>query len=620
MPPKRIAIKNHHSEILLIHRRTIFALGMMGILILILIARLFYLQIVKHDLYTTLSQKNWLDLAPVEPTRGLIYDRNGVLLAENVPVFSLDVIPYKVHNLPQMIAEIGKIIPLSDTDLNQFQKQFKEHRRFEEIPLKLKLSEKDLATFSENQYRFPGVIIKARLLRSYPYGKSLSHILGYVGRINAEELDEIDPVNYSASNYIGKLGIEKFYEDELHGKVGYQQVENDANGAATRVLNHIKTVPGENLYLTIDLNLQLAAEQALAGHRGAVVAIQPSTGQILAMVSAPSFDPNLFVAGISNKDYQTLQSSPDKPLYNRAIRGVYPFASTIKPYLALQGLSTGIANPEFKIFDPGWYDLPNSEHTFYCMHKHGSVNLNKAITCSCDTYFYDLAYKLGIDRMDAILKQFGFGDVTGVDINDELPGVVASPSWKRSVKGVPWFPGDTINSGIGQGFMQATPLQLASAVSTLANRGARFTPYFLYAEQQAGKPSVVQAPTPLPSVTLSNPKYWDIVITAMQNVVTSPLGTGYRFGKNLSYTAAAKTGTAQVYSKKHTGRDEENDHDQLNIAERLRDHRLFIAFAPVDHPQIAIGVITENSAMAVDVARKVMDYYLMPKPAGEKTP
>lgn len=616
MQQKRIAIKNHLEEIRLINNRVIVTLIVIGVLICILFLRLFYLQVVKHDLYTTLSKKNWLDLVPVEPTRGLIYDRNGILLVDNIPVFSLDVIPYKIQNMPQTLSGIEKIISLSDIELVQFQKQLKEHRRFQEIPLKLRLTETDLARFAENQYRFPGVIVKARLIRFYPYGKTLTPILGYMARINTQELNEIDPINYSASNYIGKLGIEKYYEEELHGKVGYQQVENDASGEAARVLKQIKPMPGEALYLTVDVNLQLIAEQALDNHRGALIAIQPSTGQILAMVSEPSYDPNLFVAGISNEAYQALQNSPDKPLYNRATRGLYPLASTIKPYLALEALNSDVTTIDNTLFDPGWFQLKNSSRIFHDKKHdgHGTVNLPKAIMVSCDTYFYDLANKMGIKRIDKILNQFGFGETTGIDINDELPGIVASPDWKRRVKGVAWYPGDTISSGIGQGFMQATPLQLAAAVSTLANRGTRFAPYFLLSEQEPGHPAVAQQPVSLSPVILKDDYYWDVVINAMQHVVNSPEGTAYRrFGQNFSYTVAGKTGTAQVYSIKQNAHGEQEDFEENNIPERLRDHSLFVAFAPVDHPKIAIAVIAENSIVAVSAARKVLDYYLSAK-------
>ncbi len=612
---QRIAIKNHIQEIQLITQRCITVFMMMMILIGLLIARLAYLQLVNHTLYTTLSKKNWLDLTPIEPTRGLIYDRNGILLAENIPIFSLDVIPNKITYFPHMLAEIGKIIPLSDNDISQFQKQLKQHRRFDEITLKLRLTEAEVARFSENQYRFPGLLVKARLIRHYPLANSLSHVLGYVGRINTDELRHINPTNYSATHYIGKLGIEKFYEDQLHGTVGYEQAENDASGQAIRILNKIKPIPGKNLHLTLDSKLQLAAEQALSGHRGAIVAIQPKTGDLLALVSEPSYDPTVFVDGMSNEDYQRLQTSPDRPLYNRALRGLYPFASPIKPFIALEGLNSGIASPDFTLFDPGWYKLPNSQHFFHDWrpHGHGTVNLTKAIASSCDIYFYDLGHKLGIQRIDDILTVFGFGQLTGIDMGEELPGVVASPAWKRKTKGVAWYEGDTINSAIGQGYMQTTPLQLAAGVATIANRGIRHTPHLLAYMEYANQAREFNQPKDPAPVTLRDDHDWEIVIHAMQEVITSPEGTGYHFGKLGPYTAAIKTGTAQVYSKKAHGLNEIAD-NQDSLPERLRNHSLLIAFAPVEKPTIAIAVIVENSNLASSIARQVMDYYLIGPP------
>jgi penicillin-binding protein 2 len=613
---KRTPIKNYQHEIQLVNQRSVVAFVVMIILIVFLVARLTYLQWSQHTLYTTLSQKNSLDLIPVEPTRGLIYDRNGILLAENIPVFSLDVIPYLAGNLPKALSGIAKILPLSDTDIMLFQRQLKQHRRFDEIPLKMRLSEVDVAKFSENIYRFPGFLIKARLIRHYPFDASLSHVLGYVGRINIDELDDIDTTNYSATNYIGKLGIEKYYEDELHGTVGYQHVENDASGEPIRVLSQTNPVPGENLYLTLDSRLQIAVEKALEGQRGAVVAIQPSSGQVLAMISQPGYDPNLFVAGISNEEFRKLQESNNRPLYDRALRGLYPPASTIKLFLAFEGLQSGTITTNFSIFDPGYFQLKKSKHFFHDWrrHGHGTVNLYRAIVSSCDTYFYDLASKLGIERMDHILSQFGFGELSGIDLDGELPGVVASPNWKRRVKGIPWYEGDTVMSGIGQGYMQSTPLQLASAVATIASRGKRYTPYLLLGTQQPDKRFLRQAPTLTTQVDITEASYWNNVINAMQGVVSSKEGTGFRL-KNTAYTIAAKTGTAQVYSfsKKHyeTEGGEESD---ANIPEKLRDHHLLIAFAPVENPQIAIAVVVENSNKATTIAREILDYYLVQQP------
>jgi penicillin-binding protein 2 len=634
---KRISIKNHYHEIQLTTRRSMLAILIISIFVGLLIYRLAYLQIYKNALYTTLSTQNAIDLTPIEPPRGLIYDRNGVLLAENIPVFSLDIIPLQVPDLEKTLAELGKIIEISDNDLSQFKKQLKQHRRFDEIPLKLRLSEQEVARFTENQYQFPGVLIKARLMRYYPYGESFSHVLGYVGRINAKELTEIDPINYSASHYIGKLGIEKFYEKELHGNVGYEEVENDASGKPIRILKKTSGMAGKNLYLTIDSGLQFAAEKAMVDHRGAVVAIQPQTGQVLAMVSEPAYDPNIFVLGISQKDYDELQQSEEKPLFDRALRGLYPIASTIKPYLGLQGLQTGIITPEFTIFDTGIFKLPNSSHVWHDWQRlgHGRVNLQKAITSSCDIYFYQLAAKMGIQNMEQILNEFGFGSLTGIDLDGELPGIIASPAWKLKTRGVHWFPGDTINSSIGQGDMQATPLQLAVAVSSMANHGQRYQPFLLLGEQTPGQTAPLNnlagqtpalsipgqtpalsvpgqaykphLPIALPPIKLNNDQYWDIVIEAMQNVVNSPQGTAnHLFGRNYNYTIAAKTGTGALSKRRNP--DEEDK--QESMPEKLRDHHLFIAFAPVDNPQIALAIVTENSNNAIETARAILDYYL----------
>lgn len=605
---RRIAIKNHSQETNLISQRLMVTVVMIAILSTLLIARLAYLQIYKRDIYSTLSTQNWLELTPVEPTRGLIYDRNGILLAENVSVFSLDVIPMQVTDLPKTLAALSKIISFSDNDLAQFNRQLKQHRRFDNIPLKLRLTDDEVARFTEVQHRYPGVFIKARLMRHYPYGASFSHVLGYVGRINAQELNTIDSTNYSASHYIGKDGIEKFYEDELHGKVGYEEVESDASARPIRILKQIRGTSGKNLYLTIDSKLQLVAEKAFNGFRGAVVAIEPSTGQVLAMVSAPSFDPNNFVNGLSQKDFQQFQTSQTRPLFNRALRGLYPLASTIKPYLALQGLNLGIIDPTYTLFDHGWFRLNENSITYRDWKRvgHGLVDLDSAIAFSCDVYFYELSNRMGIKKMDEILQQFGFGSATGIDLDDEVKGNVASPEWKIQAKGTRWYDGDTINSGIGQGAMQATPLQLAVATATLANRGKRFMPYLLLGDEVPGVSKSLQHPIPLEPIKLRDNQLWETVIHAMQSVVMRPRGTAYqRFGNN--YTIAAKTGTAQLYSMR-SNRDEVSK--QIELPERLRDHHLFIAFAPVANPKIALAIVTENNNSVVEIARTILDYYL----------
>lgn len=396
--------------------------------------------------------------------------------------------------------------------------------------------------------------------------------------------------------------------------MGYQEAESDASGKQVRVLKEIKGTPGNNIYLTIDSGLQQAAEKALEGHRGAIVAIQPSTGQVLAMISRPGFDPNQFVLGITSKDYEALSKSEDKPLYDRALRGQYPIASTIKPYLALAALDNAVITEDDSIYDNGIFELPGSEHIFHDWVKrgHGSVNVSRAITCSCDIFYYQLGLKLGMNRMDAMLAQFGFGAQTGIDLDDELQGVLASPEWKQKNKGMRWYPGDTVISSIGHGYMTATPLQLAVAVATLANHGQRFTPYLLLGQQSPDKKYTPQAPIAANTIKLQDDHDWDVVIKAMQAVVDSPQGTAYqKFGRNYTYTIAAKTGTAAVLSKRINADEEDN---QNVIPEKMRDHHLFVAFAPVDHPQMAVAIISENSSVAMETARAMFDYYLGSKP------
>ncbi len=597
---KRLTLKNHQHEVSLFQRRIVLAAIGMIILTILLILRLFQLQIAEHKTYTTLSQQNRLEVVPIAPTRGLIYDRNGVLLAENIPVYSLDVVPARVKHLKQTIHRLQKIISISPRDIKSFTKLAKQHRHFTAIPLKIHLTDAEVAKFAVNEYRFPGIMVKAHLMRHYLQDDNLAHVLGYVGRINALELQHLDLGNYSATNFIGKTGIEKYYENQLHGKVGYEEVEVDATGRAIRTFGKVAPTPGNNLYLTIDSKLQQVAIKALGDHLGAVVVIQPNTGEVLALVSRPGFDPNQFVAGISAKAYKTLRNSPDQPLYNRAIAGQYPFASTVKPFIALQALATHQITPRSKIYDPGWYKLKTSTHTYHDWKRggHGWVNLAKAIIVSCDTYFFALAHQMGIKQIDLSLQQFGFGQPTQIDLDNEATGLVPSPAWKLAAKGKSWFPGDTLNAGIGQGWMLATPLQLANATAMLANRGSGFQPHLLKSAQ----------PQPEPQVNF--PKtVWHTVIAAMYGVVVEPHGTGFRFGYHLPVKAAAKTGTGQVHSIQRRER-----YDESDIPLKLRDQSLIIAFAPLVDPQIAIAVVVEHSPhVAPVVARKIVKYYFAHK-------
>lgn len=599
-------IKNSIREMLLLKRRILVISIIITILTLILAGRLFTLQVIQHKHYTTLSKQNAIDLNPIEPRRGNIYDRNGIILAKNIPAFSLMVTPSKTQNLNQTITELNKIIPLSKNDLEQFHKQLKQHRRFEQILLKLKLTEEEAAKFAVNSFRFPGFSIQAKLIRQYPLGETFAHVIGYVGRINALDLNTIDTANYAATNFIGKVGIEKYYEPQLHGFAGYQKIETDANGKTIRTINTTPPTPGNNLYLTIDSRLQQVAAKALAKHNGAVVAIQPDTGEILAMASNPCYDPNTFINGISYHDFQQLQHDKNHPLYNRPLRGLYPPGSTIKPFIAIEGLKTNTITAAQKIFDPGWYQIPNTTHIFHDWKKtgHGWVNLSKAIIESCDTYFWKLANSLGIRQINEILNQFDFGTQTGIDMQEELSGNIPDPEWKLRYNGQAWFKGDTANAGIGQGYIEVTPLQLATATAILANRGMHLKPHLLYEIQSPDGNITKTQPTEEPPVILNNPKNWEIVIHAMSKVITG--ATGFRFGPKPSYTVAAKTGTAQLVSLQYAEFNKVSE-----IPKNLRDNSVFITFAPVNNPKIALAVVSENSADSPRIARKILDYYLL---------
>lgn len=603
---KRETIKNYLAETQLFSRRMWFALIVIVFLSVLLLGRLFYLQIIQKELYTTLSRANQFNLIPIEPNRGLIYDRNGVLLAQNIPVLNLMVVPERVPNLKQTISNLQQIISISDDDLLLFQKALKQHHPFESVPLKIKLSEQEAARFYVDQYRYPGVTINAALMRYYPLGQSMTSVVGYVGRINEQDLLNIDTANYNGSNYIGKMGIEKYFEKELHGTVGYQQVEMNANGRIVRTLKHIPTIPGENIYLTVDSNLQRAAQDALGDINGGVVAIQPSTGQVLAMVSNPSYDPNLFVNGISAADYKVLHEAPGKPLYNRAVRGVFPVGSTIKPFMAIGGLDYGVVTPSYTISDPGFFKLPGNNHVWrdWVPHGHGSVNVIKAIMVSCDTYMYGLGVKMGIDRLAANLQRFGFGQKTGIEIEEEISGNVPTPAWKQKYRHAPWYTGDTVSVSIGQGYVTTTPMQLAQAVAVIAERGIRYQPTLILKTQNPDGSFTNKAPILQTPVKLSDPNIWNLVINGMVAVVKDPGGTAYPAWHDTTYSAAAKTGTAQVYA--FTGK------VTAATPYNLRNHSLFIVFAPVNNPQIAVAVIAEHSLTpAKIIARKIVDYYLL---------
>ena len=572
------------------------------LLAMLLFARLYYLQIIKSSYYSTLARDNSISLVPIAPVRGIIYDRNGAILAYNIPAYNLNIIPDQIRDLKSTIVALQKIIHITPEDLQLFYRELKRKHSYDEVPLKIKLSAKEVAHFAVNQYRFPGVHIQVDLIRYYPFANDFAAVLGYMGRINEYDLKSIAENNYAGTNYIGKVGIEKYFEQQLHGKVGVQQIEIDASGKEVRSLQRTPATPGDNIFLTIDSRLQEAALHAMHGDRGALVAIQPNTGQILAMVSTPAYNPNLFVSGISNKAFHTLQTSKDQPLFNRAIRGQFPFGSTIKVFLALEGLADGFTTANFEIYNPGYFQINKDSRIFHDEARPGWFNLSKAIEQSCDTYFYRLSLKMGITSMDKILAQFGFGQYTGIQMDEELPGLIANPIWKLKTKGEKWYLGDTLNSSIGQGSMLTTPLQLASATATLAERGIRYQPTLLLHMIKSNGDNIISQPAELHSIKLKA-STWNTVINGMIKVIRGNHGTGWRFGRP-DYSVAAKTGTVQIYSLHG------EKYVLANVPARLRDNSMFIAFAPVKNPKIAIAVAIQNKLNAPKVARDVLDYYL----------
>ncbi|HAT7004182.1 TPA: penicillin-binding protein 2 [Legionella pneumophila subsp. pneumophila] len=612
------SFKNYRAESQHQRFRLNLLIAILIILSLILILRLAFLQISEFKRYQTLSLKNQMSVIPIAPPRGVILDRNGVLLAENIPVYVLEITPERVKDMKQTLTKLRELIPsITDEDIDSFNKTRLQNRSFVPIPIKLKLSQEEVATFASNQYHFPGVSIKARLMRHYPLGEITAHALGYVGRINIQELKQVDSTNYRATNFIGKAGIEKYYEDILHGKVGYQMVETDVSGRTLRIINKVNPHSGAKLYLSIDARLQEAAYNALKDKRGAVVVINSRNGEVLAMVSSPSFDPNIFVSGVSKSDYKVLSNALQRPLFNRAVRGVYPPASTIKPFVGLAGLDKGFITTTTEIYDPGKYKLPTSSHVYRDWKKtgHGVINFKRAITVSCDTFFYQLGNKMGISNIEDMLVKFGLGQLTHVDLHEEANGVIPSARWKRQTKGVSWYPGDTLISAIGQGFMLATPLQMANATASLSQHGQRFRPHLLIKTVNSDTNETEEyKPFEEYPVSLRDEANWDVVIDAMHSVLTSNEGTGYRFGRNPPYPVAGKTGTAQVYSGRQYEKAKYED-----IPEHLRDNSLFIAFTPVEKPEIAIAVVVENDTIASTVARKVLDTYYQLYPI-KKTP
>jgi penicillin-binding protein 2 len=607
---RNIHLKDPHREARVYSARTVVAVVVVLALLGVILARYHSLQITEYEIYRTQSERNRVQLQPLPPKRGLIFDRNGVLLADNRPSYMLSIIREQVPDLDATLQRLQQLLPISDSDIANFRKKLQRRRPYEAVPLRFRLTEAEQARLAVNRFRLPGVVVDAQLLRYYPHGELFSHALGYVGRINEREVLELDESDYRGTFHVGKVGVEKYYEDILHGEVGYQNVETNAHGRVLRVLERHDPVPGANLVLNLDIRIQRAAAEALGDRRGAVVAIDPRTGGVLALVSTPGFDTNLFVNGISSKDYAALRDSLDVPLFNRAIQGVYPPGSTIKPFMGMAGLESGLITPEYTVPDPGWYSLPGDSHKYrdWILRIRGTghaarVNLHMAIAESCDTYFYDLARRLTIDRMYEYLLPFGFGERTGVDTTNERRGVLPSTRWKREAMAQPWYPGETISAGIGQGYMLTSPMQLAVATSVMASKGQRRTPRLVHSIN--GEPVV--APTQEPIVAPE--EYWRAVYDGMLEVVHGKRGTAKALAKDIQYQMAGKTGTAQVI-----GIAQGSVYREEDVAERHRHHGLFIAFAPAEAPTIAVAIIVENgggSSAASPIARRVIDTWLL---------
>lgn len=596
-----IDIQTHRFKIRIILLATIMALLLCSVCL-----RLFYLQVHRHQFYATLSKNNLLSMIKIKASRGLIFDRNGVVLAKNIPSYTLMIRPEKVAHLHTALRKLTKIFPISTRDIRKYLKYRSTYRPFELIPLKTKLTEAQVAQFYVNQPQLPGFTIQTSHMRAYPLGAFTSEILGYVSNINTKELKK-NPKIYDAADDIGKTGIEKYYETALRGKSGFDAVEINAGGHIIQHLQQVSPHAGNSLYLTIDSALQVKAHQLLDHENGAIVAIDPRNGEVLALVSHPSFDPNVFAKGISQQDYNKLLNDPNHPLFNRATNGQFASGSTIKPFLAVMSLAHHIITPNSRVFDPGWYKLPKTTHIYHDWKRtgHGWVDVTQAITVSCDTFFYNLATLLGIHTLNDFLQPFGFGEKTGIDLPQEQPGLLPGPRWKEKTQHAPWYTGDTIESAIGQGFFLTTPLQLAHATALLAEHGKNTRTHLLLKQVDEANNLSANLVTAKEPIVLERPQSWSIVHKAMQRVIDSKEGSANFFGPHPGFSVAGKTGTAQIY-----GHTRYEDIIQTNIPKPLRNNHLFIAFAPVDHPKIVIAVVIEHSAMSDKIAGTLLNYYL----------
>jgi penicillin-binding protein 2 len=605
-------IKDYSRETTLARQRLSIASGVVLVMFIGLFFRVWFLQVYEYQRFETLSNDNRIRLQSISPARGEILDRNGRLLAENKLIYSVEILPSQVDDMGALLNQIARLIHLDESSVEQFMAQIKSRPSFEPQTLKLALNESEVARYAVHQHKFAGASLKVQVVRNYPYGEETAHVVGYVGRISQDDLAVIDREAYRGIRYIGRLGIEGMYEERLRGQIGYEQVETTAHGRSVRVLERQGPINGEDLILGLDIELQIAAREALGDYRGSIVALDPASGDVLAFVSNPVYDPNLFVNGISQEKYGKLRDNLDRPLLNRALNGRYAPGSTIKSLVGLAALERGFSPAHTEIC-PGWYSLPGSSHRYRCWRHdgHGEVNLNTAIAQSCDVYFYSVANQLGIDYLHDFLTEFGLGRRTGIDLQNEPTGLVPSKEWKERARGEIWYPGETLITGIGQGFMLATPIQLAVMAATLANNGTRMAPRLVTAARGVGYEAFKELPILIKQqVNVSNPNAMVLISEAMQEVMHGERGTARAVGADAMYRMAGKSGTSQVIG---IAQDEKYDADK--IAERLRDHAIFVAYAPIENPKIALVVIVENggsgSGTAAPIARALMDQYLL---------
>jgi penicillin-binding protein 2 len=612
--------RNFEAEEKLFVRRALVAFALVVICFIILGVNLYRIQVEQHSYYQTRSNENDIKMIPIAPTRGLIYDRNGIPLVRNVTWYDILITPYKIDNMQETLKELTPMVNLTPEEIDTFEHELKQNSRYKPVELKGELTDEQVARFSVNQFRFSGVTIDTYEDREYPYGADLAHVVGYVSKINDNDFKRLNAEgvgeNYAADHNIGKQGIEGYYESILHGKTGYQEVEVDNHGRIVRVLKEVPPVAGQNVYLTLDLHLQQYVESQLAGQRAAALIEDPRDGSVLAMVSAPSYDPNPFVKGISYKAYKTLLADKNLPLINRVTQGLYPPASTVKPYMAMSALLTKVITPSFTIFGAPTWTLPGTDRKYRDWKKsgHGTLDVTKAIEESADSFFYQVAFMMGIDRIHTMLSQFGYGKPTGIDLNEEYAGLLPSREWKQKVHKHAWYQGDTVSVGIGQGYWIATPIQMVKALVALLNNGRVINPHLLEKSQRGTEQQLYQPKAPQPQIGDPKSPYWSLVRHAMFGMANAPNGTGYKYFHTAPYGIAAKSGTSQVFSLKQN-----QVYNAKMIPTRLRDHIFYTAFAPFNDPKVAVALILENGGSegvtAAPLMRNILDHIFLPPPS-----